>query len=217
MFTTIIVSTDRPEPQLLTEITQITRLEHNPDVIWVIPEEEKSSISIDQVHLLQRELSLKPFHEDRKLAIISPAHLLSLPAQQAMLKLLEEPPENTQIILATSLPNKLLPTILSRGNLVHVEKEDKEASENSLYEELTKLSVSASIKKSDEWSKSREEAITKLQELLLEIRGLYLKSPTTELLNHEKAVIVCIEQLERNVNAKLALDHLFFVLNGMLH
>jgi DNA polymerase III gamma/tau subunit len=176
-------------------------------------EEEKLSISIDQVHELLKDINLKPFFENHKVAIIYPAHLLTLPAQQALLKTLEEPPENTQIILATSLPGKLLPTILSRLTNQASTLETIEAP-SPLYENLKKLKISECIKTSDTWSKDRAVATKNLRELIGEIRNLYLVQATQKLLSDEKAAIICLEQLERNVNIKLALDHLFFTISN---
>lgn len=207
MYTTQILTIDRPNGELVTGVTGFTKLEHNPDLIWVSPLEAKTSIGIDQVHALWQQLALKPFSEKKKVVIISPAHALTLPAQQALLKLLEEPPEDTQILLATSLPGKLLPTILSRANMVKVAPQSTDT-ETPLYEALTTLKVSACLKQSDEWSKSRQEVINKLKALTIEVRERYLKEPTPKLLNDQKAIIICLEKLERNVNAKLALDHL---------
>lgn len=209
MYTTQILTIDRPNGELVTGVTGFTKFGTNPDLIWVSPLETKTSIGIDQVHALWQQLALKPFNEKKKVVIISPAHALTLPAQQALLKLLEEPPEDTQILLATSLPGKLLPTILSRANMVKVAPQITDT-ETPLYEALTTLKVSACLKQSDEWSKSRQEAINKLKALTIEVRERYLKEPTPKLLNDQKEIIICLERLERNVNAKLALDHLLF-------
>lgn len=211
-YSSLLIRTDQLDASELQEFIPFNRTEGNPDFISVGLLEDKLSISIDQVHELQHELAFKPFSESYKIALIFPAHRLSLPAQQALLKTLEEPPENTQIILATSLPNKLLPTILSR--VTHVGRTNAASNDVALYGELTSLKLSACLKASDEWSKDREKTIGKLRDLVFELQSFHLTSPTPSVLTHEKAVILCLEQLERNVNAKLALDQLFFRLSG---
>lgn len=208
----ILLTVDRPDPETLLRLTGLAQLENNPDLIWVLPPEDKLSIGIEAVHVLQRDLSLKPFGETQQVAVISPAHLLTVPAQQAMLKLLEEPPEDTLIILSTSLPQKLLPTLRSRTNLIRATGENLGSRKE--YLALTQLSVSSALKKSDEWSKVREEAVGRLRSLALEVRELYLTDPNQKLLKHERSILACIDHLERNINAKLALDHLFFELSG---
>lgn len=214
-FPTLLLPTDTPSVQILATVIPFTSLENNPDIVHIGPLEEKSSISIDQVHELQGPLQYRPIKESYKVVIITKAHLLTLPAQQALLKTLEEPPENTQLILATHLPSKLLPTILSRATLVQSAHEKGSKEENSIwYDMLEKQSVSQSLRLSDEWSKTRESAITQLQVLLVEVRTRTHAGPEKKLLKDERAIITCIEQLEKNVNVKLALDHLFLSLAG---
>src|SRR5256885_4426913 len=56
----------------------------------------------------------RPAHSRFKIYIIDEAHMLSKSSFNALLKTLEEPPEHVKFILATTEPEKLLPTILSR-------------------------------------------------------------------------------------------------------
>ena len=57
---------------------------------------------------------MKPFEGLNRIAILSDAHLMSPPASNAFLKMLEEPPEQTILILTARQPADLLPTIISR-------------------------------------------------------------------------------------------------------
>lgn len=74
---------------------------------------DESSIKLDAIRLLKQELSTHAAEEGR-IIVLYPAEKLLLPAQQSLLKLLEEPPENTQILLFATSPQSLLPTIISR-------------------------------------------------------------------------------------------------------
>ena len=74
----------------------------------------KKEISIHQVRELERELRYRSFSGKRKIAIIDPAALMNASAQNALLKTLEEPPENSLIILVTPNAGGLLPTLRSR-------------------------------------------------------------------------------------------------------
>ncbi|MEK9201089.1 MAG: hypothetical protein AAB909_03910, partial [Patescibacteria group bacterium] len=78
----------------------------------------ETSIGIDEVRSLQNFLSKKPSGGKKNIVILHDAHLLTLPAQQAILKTLEEPPGDSQIYLVTSQPDSLLPTILSRCQII---------------------------------------------------------------------------------------------------
>jgi hypothetical protein len=214
-YQSIILLSDRPTNEELTQLTSIQKIEQNPDVLVIEPLEGKQSISIDQVHSISQEMSFTPVKEQRKVVLILRAHTLTLPAQQSLLKTLEEPPENTHVILATSQPHRLLPTILSRTtthestSLPHAEHIEPS---QPLYSQLTTMSVSTCIARSDEWGSSKEETIQKLHQLLLEVRLLSHQNLSSQVLHHEKAIMTCIAQLEKNVNVKLALDDLFFSL-----
>lgn len=72
------------------------------------------SIGIDLVRRVIEALSKFPFEGRRSVVILFEAHLATTEAQNALLKLLEEPPSSAQIILVTEFPDRLLPTVLSR-------------------------------------------------------------------------------------------------------
>lgn len=75
---------------------------------------EGNVIKVDSIRALKEELMLKPITSDRKVAIINDAECMNEQAQNALLKILEEPPKYVTIILITSNKEKLLYTIKSR-------------------------------------------------------------------------------------------------------
>ena len=75
---------------------------------------EGNLIKVDEIRKLKEELMLKPITSSRKVAIIDNAELMNEQAQNALLKVLEEPPEYATIILVTANKEKLLYTIKSR-------------------------------------------------------------------------------------------------------
>lgn len=87
---------------------------NHPDVRFVQPLPGKKEISIQQVREVERELRFRSFSGKRKVAIVDPAALMNVAAQNALLKTLEEPPENSLIILVTPNGGGLLPTLRSR-------------------------------------------------------------------------------------------------------
>ncbi len=84
----------------------------HPDFIFIEPLE--GEIKISQIRELSWRLSLKNLSAPFKGAIIDNAHLMNFEAQNCLLKTLEEPKGKTILILATSQPNTLLPTVVSR-------------------------------------------------------------------------------------------------------
>ena len=85
-------------------------------------EPEKPSIPIEAVRELQKFLLLKTTGSNhlRRTVIVEDAHRMTTEAQNAFLKLLEEPPVDTLIILTAISPRMLLPTILSRTQHITV-------------------------------------------------------------------------------------------------
>lgn len=83
---------------------------------FIYPEEDKNSISIDQMRSLYNETKT----DEPQIVIIPDARLLGREAQNAFLKLLEEPPRNTYFILTVESANQVLPTIRSRCQVVDV-------------------------------------------------------------------------------------------------
>lgn len=86
--------------------------ENNSD--FYIVEQEKNIIKVDEIRKLESEIYLKPTKANRKCFIINDADLMNESAQNALLKVLEEPPRYATIILVATNKEKLLGTIKSR-------------------------------------------------------------------------------------------------------
>ncbi|MDP9180020.1 MAG: DNA polymerase III subunit delta' [Gemmatimonadota bacterium] len=87
---------------------------NHPDVRIIEPPAGKKEISIQQVREFERELNYRSFTGKRKIIIVDPATLMNLASQNALLKTLEEPPQDSLIILIASSAGGLLPTVRSR-------------------------------------------------------------------------------------------------------
>jgi len=86
----------------------------HPDVSVIGIEEEASEIKIEQIREAIRLLGFQPLEGRNKVFIIDPADLLNASSANAMLKALEEPPENSYLILVTRKLQAILPTVRSR-------------------------------------------------------------------------------------------------------
>ena len=85
---------------------------NNPDFLYIEP--EGNSVKIEQIRYIQRKIQEKPIISNKKVYIINDADKMTIEAQNCLLKTLEEPPEHVKFILATTEPQKLPATILSR-------------------------------------------------------------------------------------------------------
>lgn len=88
----------------------------HPDVGMVVA--PKRLLLVDQMRQIEREANYRPFEGKARVFLIEDADKLNDPSANALLKVLEEPPQTAQIILLTSRPAMLLPTIRSRCQTV---------------------------------------------------------------------------------------------------
>lgn len=84
----------------------------HPDIVWIHP--EGGVVKIAQIRNLCDTLSMKAFEGKKRVAILVDAHLMNPSSANALLKMLEEPPEETLLILTAAQAADLLPTIVSR-------------------------------------------------------------------------------------------------------
>lgn len=86
----------------------------HPDLLWLEPEESGKAIKVDQVRALTGELCMTSHGGRYKVAIIQPADAMNKNAANGLLKTLEEPTDNTLLVLLSTLPGRLPATIRSR-------------------------------------------------------------------------------------------------------
>lgn len=87
---------------------------NHPDVFAAYPEGASFSIKIGTIREIIYQASLKPYEGRKRIFIINDSEAMTEEAQNAFLKLLEEPPQNHIFILTSSNTAGLLPTVLSR-------------------------------------------------------------------------------------------------------
>ena len=117
-------ASDKPD-----EHDRIVFTEH-PDVGLILP--YKRNVRIGAIRDLEREANFNPYEAEARVFIIDDADLMKDAAANALLKTLEEPPETTHIILVTSRPDVLLPTIRSRCQTIHFAPIERRAIEEYL-------------------------------------------------------------------------------------
>src|SRR5690606_3665617 len=100
-----------PEPNPDTDTARAIFKGEDVDVIEI---DAASNTGVENVRDLIENARYRPMHGRFKIYIIDEVHMLSKSAFNALLKIMEEPPEHVKFILATTEPEKVLATILSR-------------------------------------------------------------------------------------------------------
>ncbi len=96
----------------------------HPDFVYLKP--EKTEIKVDQIRSVKEFVYIKPALSHKKVVVIYNANTMNTYAQNALLKVLEEPPLDTHFILVAHNLNSLLPTIKSRCFMLEVPPLTKE-------------------------------------------------------------------------------------------
>lgn len=86
----------------------------HPDITVIAPEDNKKNISVLQIRQLREDAYIKPHSAKKKVFVIDCADTLNAQSQNALLKVLEEPPETVMFILIAESKASFLDTIISR-------------------------------------------------------------------------------------------------------
>lgn len=89
--------------------------ESHPDIVFVRREKDKASLGVEPIREMITECGIKPFYDRHKVFIIDDGDLLTVGAQNAFLKIIEEPPEYAVFIIVCKNAELLLETVRSRS------------------------------------------------------------------------------------------------------
>lgn len=151
-------------------------LSHNqPDIIY-ISHEKPNTIGVEDIRTqINGDITIKPYSSPRKIYIMNEGEKMTVQAQNALLKTLEEPPEYAVILILTTNVDELLPTILSRCVVLNMKPVTDAQVKKYLMEELGVPDYKANIcvafargnigkakllASSEEFEKVKDEAIT---------------------------------------------------------
>jgi len=177
-------------------------------------------MGIEDVRNIQKATLLKPFRGKVKAVVIEVYESITPEAQNALLKILEEPPANTIMVITTSRKDLLLPTILSRCKVIILQDKEIKLTENDLAELNESLDILFNDKISDKLKIAQD--ITKNKEdpaLWLEKMAVFVKEKMAKDHNNSK-YFVFLKELQKtyktikstNVSQRTALENLFLSL-----
>ncbi|MBI3954416.1 hypothetical protein HY333_00050 [Candidatus Collierbacteria bacterium] len=171
---------------------------------------QTSSLTLTEAKDFSKACRLSTPDQIQSLYLIDQAELLTLPAQNALLKTLEELSSNQQVILTTNNHYRLLPTILSRCLLVKLTGEPLKTDPEVLASFLKAISSSPASSISLAAKMSEKDPLIELNHLIYYLRQENQVSPKRPLALILKQALVCLDDLHHNINTKLALEHFLF-------
>lgn len=208
----------------------------HPDLLVLEP---ANSLGIEQIRQLQKKLALKPYSANLKVALLVQAEKLTLPGQNALLKTLEEPPQKSLIILTAVKSDLLLPTIVSRCQLVRlIPKTEIKLAKKEIalqlanLEAILKSSPGEKISQAEKITKNRDQASQFCQNQLFLWREIMLaktassssanplmrrllKLKLSQIIFGLKAVQRTLNLVEANVNHRLTIEALLLSLPSL--
>lgn len=199
--------------------------ENKIDGFDITIESFEKPVGIEDVRKLQKNLYLKPLRGEYKALIINAFRGITTESQNALLKILEEPPLSTFIFLIVENVNILLPTIISRCKIIKLEDE-KNLIEvitediNNLIKAISSENAGIKLKLAQDFGKSREEAIESIEKAIIGMREILLNkinSSADPAGGKSEDLIKLINKLEEgrlavkttNVNQRFILENTF--------
>jgi DNA polymerase-3 subunit delta' len=198
---------------LISSIFKENIFQH-PDFNLVIPKEKQ--IQINQIRDVNWKLSLKPVKAPLLSIIIDHAHLMTKQAQNCFLKTLEEPKSRALLVLISEYPRHLLPTIISRCQIVKFYPVEKKEINNYLktqkfkQEQIDEISqiclgrpgvaidFSQNLKKLEERQKKVKELV-EIVKLPLSLRFKYAKELSERNDDLKETLFVWLSHFRRNL------------------
>lgn len=174
---------------------------------------QTESILIEHVKEFQKQLSLTQVEQGAH--FILEAQNLTLPAQHALLKTLEEPQENIQLVLTVDKPGSLLETILSRCKLRHLSTTPQELSRGkTLIQDVLKSNYGQLINLSTVLIKNDPQGT--LKELLFFLQQSLRTKASLKRAQALRLTQTCITDLQSNLNPQLTLDNFLIELKALM-
>lgn len=175
----------------------------------------EKTVGIPDIRTIQKKLYLKPIKGKSKTIIIDAPSGITTEAQNSLLKILEEPPANTFIILIVENKNLLLPTVISRCKMIEIKNENFQNQDLGNFQQiigsLQSLGIGDRLVLAQNASKTKEEALLFLEKSIYTARDNLIKNPS------EKNNLEVLKSLQEgyivlkttNTAPRLTLENLF--------
>jgi len=178
------------------------KVTNNPDIFII---DQASGWGIDVIRRTKTFLSRSPSSHSTKLVLIYQSENLNPESQNALLKTIEEPGPTNFFLLFTSRPSTLIPTIISRCQVVKIGQAAISITTKKL---LLSQSLTASLSLSSEIAQSSQSVPEFLRHQLTLFHQELIVSPRLSTHNTITKIITALKMINSNVDPQSALDYL---------
>ena len=187
-----------------------------PHITWI--GDEESTLKIAEVRALKTEASFATNAQSPRYFVLLGIDTATQPAQNALLKLVEEPPLHTQFLLVARTTTPVLPTIISRCSVVQsspsefAEKTSPSPDVVELYTALTTGSLANALTTAEQYT-NREKALQITSQLILVVHDQLQKNPHNEtVIAHLQILMQLHTRLLHNGMVQLVVEDAFMAL-----
>lgn len=198
----------------------------------------EKTVGIEDVRTIQKKILFRPFRGRTKVVVIEAYEGITIESQNALLKILEEPPNNTIIVINVAKIDLILPTILSRCKIIDLKDKSLELSKQEVAQYLNLLvslpssGIGDRLKLAQDIAKNKDEITTELEKMIIIARKTLIESichSDPELTKREEShdsatvfqylnILISLQKTyillkTTNVNQRLALENLFLNIN----
>jgi DNA polymerase III delta prime subunit len=210
----LIVAKDK---NLTSSYTSDLLKKNSVDFIDINNQIYEKIMGIEDVRNIQKAILLKPFRGKVKAVVIEAYENITPEAQNALLKILEEPPSNTIIVITAARKDLLLPTILSRCKLITLQDREIKLAENDLSELNKTLNIlldgkiGDKLKIAQDIAKNKEDSALWLEKMAVFVKEKMVKDHTnSKYLDFLKELQKTYKTIKNtNVSQRTALENLF--------
>jgi DNA polymerase III delta prime subunit len=182
---------------------------NHPDVLYF---DADSKLGIEQARIIKEHFYIKPYQLEGKVVVLENASALTLEAQNGLLKTLEEAPGKAVILLGANSEQDLLPTVLSRCELIYTTTPEVAAQNNTDYEsDITKL-INSTLEERFEYIEKLKERDELLTALIVFWRQRLLNNPSKENQKFIKELMEAEKWANQNVNIRAILEYLMLIM-----
>lgn len=200
-------------PARSTEVGQILSeqgySQNHPNVMWL---EVGEKLGIETARKIQEHLSLKPFQAGGQCVVILEAERLTDEAQNALLKTFEELPDQSLVIMALTSEDQLLPTLVSRSQLIKSESKVASSEELDKYQNTINELLKGSMVERFQIIEKIDDTSLFLEAMVKFFRQLLIQNPTKQNQNFIRELMEAQKWAKQNANTRAILEYLMFKL-----